>query len=81
MKIEHRSRRHVLHLEDREVALLIDILEAALPADAISGVRTSNPPLSAFFNTVYGQLIDTARCAWRQGGVGRSRRAARPKLA
>lgn len=63
------------------MALLIDILEAALPAEAISGVRTSNPPLSAFFNTVYGQLIDTARSAWRQGGEGRSRRSARPKLA
>ncbi|MFM7267184.1 MAG: hypothetical protein ACKOZT_01170 [Cyanobium sp.] len=48
------------------MALLIDILEAALPAEEITGARSSNPALSGFFNSVYGQLIDTARVVWGQ---------------
>jgi len=65
VRIRHRGHRHLLVLEDRDVALLIDILEAALPADSISGCRTTNPALSGFFNSVYGQLFDTAREVWR----------------
>lgn len=65
MRIRHRGHRHLLLLEDRDVALLIDILEAALPAESISGCRTTNPALSGFFNSIYGELIDTAREVWR----------------
>jgi hypothetical protein len=50
------------------VGLLLDILEAALPAETISGPRASNPGLSRFFNSVYGDLIETARQAWSQTG-------------
>ncbi|MFN5116513.1 MAG: hypothetical protein ACK5FE_07020 [Cyanobacteriota bacterium] len=66
MRVEHCGQEHLLHLETREVALLIDILEAALPAEGISGPRTSNPPLSGFFNDVYARLIDTARVGWER---------------
>jgi hypothetical protein len=66
VRIEHCGPDHVLHLETREVGLLIDILEAALPAERITGLRATNPPLSRFFNDVYGRLIDTARDAWRE---------------
>lgn len=69
MRIRHRGHRHLLLLEDRDVALLIDILEAALPAEEISGARSSNPALSGFFNSVYGQLIDTAREVWSRGAA------------
>lgn len=72
MRIRHRGRRHLLLLEDREAALLIDILEAALPAEAISGLRTSNPALSGFFNSIYSELIDAARQAWQQGASAAS---------
>ena len=47
------------------MALLVDILEAALPAEAISGLRTTNPALSGFFNSIYSELIDTARQVWQ----------------
>ncbi len=70
MKIEHRGEDHVLHLETCEVGLLLDILEAALPAETISGPRASNPGLSRFFNSVYGDLIETARQAWSQTAPG-----------
>lgn len=70
MKIEHCGEEHVLHLETREVGLLLDILEAALPAETISGPRASNPGLSQFFNSVYGDLIETARQAWTQPAPG-----------
>jgi hypothetical protein len=65
VKIEHCGRQHRLQLESGEVALLIDILEAALPAEAISGVHTTNPSLSTFFNRIYSDLIDTARDVWQ----------------
>jgi hypothetical protein len=68
VKIEHCGEDHVLHLETCEVGLLLDILEAALPAETISGPRASNPGLSRFFNSVYGDLIETARQAWSQTG-------------
>ncbi len=64
MRVLHQGGEHLLHLRTREVALLLDILEAALPADTISGPRASNPSLSQFFNEIYGQLIDTARVGW-----------------
>jgi|688.fasta_scaffold00246_17 hypothetical protein len=67
MKVEHSGHDHVLHLRGEEVALLIDILEAALPAEKISGSGRSNPSLSSFFNDVYSRLIDTARDAWNAG--------------
>jgi hypothetical protein len=51
----------VLRLRTQEVALLLDIFEAALPSEKISGLRTHNPALSHFFNSVYGGLITTAR--------------------
>lgn len=51
----------VLHLRTGEVALLLDIFEAALPTERISGLHTHNPALSHFFNSVYGGLISTAR--------------------
>lgn len=72
LRIRHRGRRHLLLLEDREAALLLDILEAALPAEAISGLRTSNPDLSGFFNRIYSELIDAARQVWQQGPVSAS---------
>lgn len=68
MRIRHRGRRHLLLLEDRDAALLIDILEAALPADAISGLRSTNPALTGLFNSLYSELIDSARQVW-QGGA------------
>lgn len=64
MRVLHQGGDHLLQLRTQEVALLLDILEAALPADAISGSRACNPSLSQFFNEVYGQLIDTARQGW-----------------
>ncbi|MFM7393106.1 MAG: hypothetical protein ACKO22_01785 [Cyanobium sp.] len=64
MRVLHQGGEHLLQLRTREVALLLDILEAALPADTISGPRASNPSLSQFFNEIYGQLIDTARTGW-----------------
>ncbi|MCS5700241.1 hypothetical protein NZK32_14465 [Cyanobium sp. FGCU-52] len=64
MRVLHQGGEHLLHLRTREVALLLDILEAALPAETISGPRASNPSLSQFFNEIYGQLIDTARAGW-----------------
>lgn len=64
MKIEHAGHDCVLQLDVREVALLVDILEAALPAEAISGPATVNPTMSRFFNEVYARLIDTARTVW-----------------
>lgn len=67
MKIEHSGHEHVLHLRSEEVALLIDILEAALPAETISAAGRSNPSLSRFFNDVYSRLIDAARDAWNVG--------------
>ena len=67
MRVLHQGGEHLLHLGTREVALLLDILEAALPADTISGPRASNPSLSHFFNEIYGQLIDTARAGWADG--------------
>lgn len=67
MKVEHSGHEHVLHLRSEEVALLIDILEAALPAETISGSGRPNPSLSRFFNDVYSRLIDTARDAWNAG--------------
>lgn len=66
MLIRHRGHRHLLLLEDRDAALLIDILEAALPAEAISGLRTANPALTGLFNTLYNELIGTARQVWER---------------
>jgi hypothetical protein len=51
----------VLHLQTKEVALLLDILEAALPTEKISGLHTCNPAMTHFFNSVYGGLLSTAR--------------------
>ncbi|MFM9087250.1 MAG: hypothetical protein ACKOPT_03745 [Cyanobium sp.] len=51
----------VLHLHTREVALLLDILEAALPTEKISDPHTCNPAMTHFFNSVYGGLLSTAR--------------------
>lgn len=51
----------VLHLHTKEVALLLDILEAALPTEKISGLHTCNPAMTHFFNSVYGGLLSTAR--------------------
>ena len=64
----------VLRLHTKEVALLLDILEAALPSEKISGLQTHNPDLTHFFNSVYGGLITTARRhGWGtpQGGLSR----------
>lgn len=77
MQIEHRSipghpqvlpasfsgdrREELLRLQAAEVTLLLDSLEAALPSDKITGLRTHKPPLSHFFNSVDGGLISTAR--------------------
>lgn len=55
------SEELVLRLHTREVALLLDIFEAALPSEKISGLQTRNPDLTHFFNSVYGGLITTAR--------------------
>jgi len=66
MRVLHQGGDHLLQLRTREVALLLDILEAALPADVISGSRSRNPSLSQFFNEVYVQLIDTARQGWTE---------------
>jgi hypothetical protein len=68
MRVEHCGHEHVLRMDDREVALLIDILEAALPAEKISGVAGGNPSLSRVINGVYAQMIDTARQVW-QGAI------------
>jgi hypothetical protein len=72
MRVEHVGREHLLRLEAREVALLVDILEAALPAEAITGVAAPNPRLSAFFNDVYSHLLDTAREVWHRDPGGRA---------
>lgn len=66
MRVLHQGGEHLLRLHTREVALLLDILEAALPADTISGPMAHNPSLSLFFNEVYAQLIDTARQGWSE---------------
>lgn len=65
MRIEQAGRDCLLQLDVSEVALLVDILEAALPAEAISGPATVNPSMSRFFNEVYARLIDTARTVWK----------------
>ncbi len=67
MKLDHRGSHHLLDLESGEVALLLDILEAALPAEGISGSAACNPPLSRLFNELYSGLIDTAREVWCPG--------------
>ena len=72
MKVEHAGSEHLLRLEAREVALLVDILEAALPAEAISGAAAPNPRLSAFFNDVYSHLLDTAREVWQRDPGGQA---------
>jgi len=68
MLVEHRGHEHLLRLDDGEVALLIELLETALPAERISGPRASDPSLSRFINGVYASMIDTARQVWRSGG-------------
>lgn len=65
MRVEHLGQEHLLHLEGREVALLVDILEAAVASEAISGMEASDPSLSRFFNAMYNDLIDTAREIWQ----------------
>lgn len=70
MKVDHRGSHHLLDLESAEVALLLDILEAALGAEAISGPGTSNPDLARLFNDLYSGLLDTARSQWREGPAG-----------
>ena len=70
MKVDHRGSHHLLDLESAEVALLLDILEAALGAEAISGPGASNPPLARLFNDLYSGLLDTARSQWRRGPAG-----------
>ena len=65
MKVEHLGQEHLLHLESREVALLVDILEAAVASESISGTGVSDPSLSQFFNSIYSDLIDTAREIWQ----------------
>jgi hypothetical protein len=67
MKVDHRGSHHLLDLESAEVALLLDILEAALGAEAISGPGRSNPPLARLFNDLYSGLLETARAQWGQG--------------
>ena len=67
MKVDHRGSHHLLDLESAEVALLLDILEAALGADAISGPEACNPPLARLFNDLYSGLLETARAEWRHG--------------
>ncbi len=64
MKVDHRGAHHLLDLESAEVALLLDILEAALPSESISGQAASNPSLTRLFNELYSGLIDTAREEW-----------------
>lgn len=56
-----RDEELVLRLQTKEVALLLDIFEAALATEKISGLQTHNPDLTHFFNSVYGGLISTAR--------------------
>lgn len=51
----------VLRLQSAEVGLLLDIFEAALGTERISGLHTRNPALTHFFNSVYGGLLTTAR--------------------
>jgi hypothetical protein len=65
MRVEHCGHEHVLRMDDREVALLMDVLEAALPAERISGQGSDNPSLSGFINGIYAQMIDTARQVWQ----------------
>lgn len=69
MKVDHRGTHHLLDLESEEVALLLDILEAAVGAEAISGPGASNPPLARLFNDLYSGLLDTARAQWRQAAT------------
>ena len=69
MKLDHRGSHHLLDLENAEVALLLDILEAALPAEGITGKAVCNPSLSRLFNELYSGLIDTARQVWSEGQV------------
>jgi hypothetical protein len=71
MKVDHRGTHHLLDLESAEVALLLDILEAALGAEAISGPEATNPPLARLFNDLYSGLLDTARAEWRHGAASR----------
>lgn len=56
-----RREELILRLHTKEVALLLDIFEAALPTEKISGLHSHNPALTHFFNSVYGGLITTAR--------------------
>lgn len=65
MRVEHLGQEHLLHLEGREVALLVDILEAAVASESITGTGVSDPSLSRFFNSIYNDLIDTAREIWQ----------------
>jgi hypothetical protein len=66
MKVDHRGGHHLLDLESVEVALLLDILEAALETEAVGGAASRNPPLARVFNALYSGLLDTAREVWCQ---------------
>jgi hypothetical protein len=56
------------------------ILEAALPAEGISGSTTSNPSLTRLFNELYSGLIDTAREVWCHGQPGAQASALQPPI-
>lgn len=74
MRCEHATDRtgrqeHRLLLQTHEVGWLTELLEAALSSERLTGDAEADPHLVTFFNTLYADLLDTARRAWREPDV------------
>lgn len=74
MRCEHATNRtgqeeHRLLLHTHEVGLLTELLEAALNSERLTGNGQADPRLLSFFNTLYADLLETARQAWQEQNV------------
>jgi hypothetical protein len=74
MRCEHATNRqgqpeHRLLLQTDEVALLTELLEAALGSEQLTGTGQADPRLVTFFNTLYADLLETARRSWEDPTV------------
>lgn len=82
MRCEHATNRlgqpeHRLLLHTEELVLLTELLEAALSSERLTGSGQADPRLVTFFNTLYADLLETARRSWSDpeipGAVSRKR--------